>query len=179
MVKVLSFRFQQCFGPFSLWLVEESSETRFSGHLFNDIFRSPWVRKNIRYEGYIFWKVLKIESIFRKLKRKLETIFRFCDNCIWKCCDKLSLLKREYLLSDVNGLRNSPGILHIIRETFWTGIAFAGINKYGKGAVVQLWTVFWPVYHVTYRRVLLKLTVLDLYVTTFFGVRQFKNTFKL
>ena len=66
-----------------------------------------------------------------------------------------------------------------LRETFSTKIVFTGINKYGKGAVVQIWTVFWPVSHVTCGRVLWNGTFLDIYLTTFFRVRKFNNTFKL
>ena len=44
---------------------------------------------------------------------------------------------------------------------------------------MQLWPVFWRVYNVTCRRVLGNENFLDIYLTTFFGVRKFKNTFKL
>ena len=39
-----------------------------------------------------------------------------------------------------------------LRETFATLIACTWINKYGKGAVVHISTVFWPVYHVISQR---------------------------
>ena len=35
----------------------------------------------------------------------------------------------------------------LLRETFSNSIAFALINKYAKGAVVQISAVFGPVYH--------------------------------
>ena len=89
-----------------------------------------------------------------KIKKKWENVFRFWDNCIWKCCYKLSLLRREYLLSAVNGLANSLRTCISVRKAFQTWIAYTGINKSGKGAVVKLWTVFLPVYHVTSQRVL-------------------------
>ena len=41
----------------------------------------------------------------------------------------------------------------LLRETFSNSIAFALINKYSKGAVVQILTVFVPLYHVAFRRV--------------------------
>ena len=41
MVKVLSFRFQQCFGPFTMLLVERSFETRLFRKLSNTVFPSP------------------------------------------------------------------------------------------------------------------------------------------
>ena len=40
-------------------------------------------------------KAFKMESKFRKCKKNRENIFRFCDYCIWKCCYKMSLLRRE------------------------------------------------------------------------------------
>ena len=41
-----------------------------------------------------------------------------------------------------------------LREAFSTLIVFKGINKCGEHAVVQIVTVFWPVYHVTCPRFL-------------------------
>ena len=41
MVKVLSFRFQQCFGPFTMLLVERFFETRLFRKLSNTVFPSP------------------------------------------------------------------------------------------------------------------------------------------
>ena len=40
-----------------------------------------------------------------------------------------------------------------LRETFSTSVSFAEINKYGKGASVQLLIVFRPVYHVRCQKV--------------------------
>ena len=100
----------------------------------------------------------KIESKFRKWKKKSENIFRFWDNCIWKFCYKLYLVRKEYLLSAVSWLKNSPKILHIPQRDFSTWNAFTGINKFGKGAVVEIWTVIRRGYHVTYPRVLWKRT---------------------
>ena len=39
-----------------------------------------------------------------------------------------------------------------IRETFSNSIALPVLNKYDKGALVQISTVFGPVYHVACRR---------------------------
>ena len=41
-----------------------------------------------------------------------------------KCCYKLSLLRKEYLLLAVNGLTNSPNILHITKKDFFYGNCF-------------------------------------------------------
>ena len=49
-------------------------------------------------------------------KKNTENIFRFSDKCIRKCCNKLPLLRREYFSSAVNGLTNSPKILHMTQR---------------------------------------------------------------
>ena len=69
-----------------------------------------------------FLKMFKIEFKFRNSKKKKknsEKFFRFLDNCIWKCCNKLPLLRREYLSSAVNALRKSSQILHITKKHFF------------------------------------------------------------
>ena len=60
-------------------------------------------------------------------------------------------------------------------ETFSNSTAFTVINEYGKGVAVQIWTVFGPIYHVACGRVLWNGNFLDIYLTKFFGVRNFGN----
>ena len=91
----------------------------------------------------------------------------------------MPLLRREYLPSAVNRLKTVLRFCISLGETFETWMSFTGINKYGKFVVVLLWTVFWPAYHVTCQRVLWNGTFLDIYLTTFFKVRKFKNLLKL
>ena len=50
MGKGLSFSFEQCFGQFSMLLVQGSSETRLLRHLSKNVFRSPQVQKYIPFE---------------------------------------------------------------------------------------------------------------------------------
>ena len=47
------------------------------------------------------------------------------------------------------------------------------ISKYGNSAVVQMATLFEPIYHVACQRVPLKRDLLDIYLATFSGVRNF------
>ena len=55
-----------------------------------------------------------------KLKKKeWEKGFRFWDKQIWKSCNKLYLLGREYLSSVFNALRNTSKILHISQRVFF------------------------------------------------------------
>ena len=102
----------------------------------------------------LFLEMLKIESIFRKCEKKWDIIFCFWDICLWKFCKKLPLLRREYLSSAVNGLRKCPKISHITQRDSFDLDYLHRDQKYGKGAVVQISTVFRPVYHVTFKRVL-------------------------
>ena len=64
-------------------------------------------------------KMFKNESKFQKCKKKSKKFFCFLDNCIWKCCNKLPLLRSEYFSSTVNCLTNSPKILHITQSYFF------------------------------------------------------------
>ena len=54
----------------------------------------------------------------KKKKKNGEKVFRFWDNCILKSCNKLPFLRRENLLSVVNGLKKSPKILHVTERAF-------------------------------------------------------------
>ena len=76
------------------------------------------------------------------------------DNSIWNGCVKLSLLRREYLSSVVNGLTNSIKILHSTKIDFFA-FNYLPSDK-GNGAVVQIATVFVAVYSVSCQRVLWK-----------------------
>ena len=74
--------------------------------------------KNTSAMMVIFFLIMfKIESKIRKCKKKLENVFCFWDNWIWKCCYKLSRFRRKYLLSPVNGLTKSPKILISSQES--------------------------------------------------------------
>ena len=59
-----------------------------------------------------------------------------------------------------------------IRETFWKSIACTVINKYSKGAAVQISTMFGLVYHVAFGKDALKKDFLGIDLTSFFGVRN-------
>ena len=56
MAKVLSLRFQQCFGPFTMLLVEGSSERALFRPLSYNVFRSPLAQKYISHEGHLFFE---------------------------------------------------------------------------------------------------------------------------
>ena len=120
MVKVLPFRFQQCFGLFTTLLVTGSSETGLFRRLSKHVFWSPSVQKHISYEGHVFFENVKNWIHIFKIKKKIrQMLFCFWNTCIWRSCNKLSLLRRQYLSSEVNVLTNSPKILHITKRHFF------------------------------------------------------------
>ena len=69
MIKVLSFRCQQCFGQFVMLLVEGPSETRLFRHLSNHVFNRLAMRV------FFFNKMFKTESKRRKCKTKNKKLF--------------------------------------------------------------------------------------------------------
>ena len=100
-------------------LLEEGSSERDFWHTYLATYFGIGKFKNISAMMVIFFKKNFItESKFRKCKIKLENIFRFWDKCVWKCCNKLPLLRRNYLSSAVNGLTSSPKIFHIAQRDF-------------------------------------------------------------
>ena len=138
MVKVLSFTFQHFFGSLTMLLVKGFSETRLFRHL------SDHVSSKLHELGgsSFFWKCSKLNFNLENGKKNWENIFHFWNKCIWKFCNKLSLLGREYLPPTINALTKSPKILYISKRDLSDWSEFSEINKYGNGAVVQLWTVF-------------------------------------
>ena len=121
-------------------------------------------------------KCSKLNLNLGNAKRKSEIIFPFWDNCIWKCCNKLPLLRREYLSSAINELTNSPNILHITQGDFfnltcfqreqWILYMFFCSDFNSASARFSCYLSNEP----------LKLDFLDIYLSTFFGDCRFKNT---
>ena len=62
MVNVLSFNFDQCFGPFTMVFVEGSYKTGHFWHLPKHLFRSPSSQKCITYEG---------DRLFANIQKKI------------------------------------------------------------------------------------------------------------
>ena len=116
MVRVLSLRFQQCFDLFTVLVLKGFPETDILDIYLTAFFGVRKFKNTSTIRVIFFWKMFEIKYKFRKYKKKLKKYFRFWDNCIWKCYYKLSLLRRDYLLSAVNGFTNSPKILHITQR---------------------------------------------------------------
>ena len=155
MVKVLPSIFQECLRRFTMLLLEGSTETELFRDLSSHVFRSPSVQKYISFVGHAFFEIVENWMyILKTRKNNWQKVFCLWDNCIWRCCNKLCLLRREYLSSAVNVLTNSPNSFHITKRDFYNWIYFTVINNFGKGTVVQISKVFRPVHHVTFRRIL-------------------------
>ena len=118
-----------------------------------------------------FLKMFKIESKLRKYKKNLEKIFRF-----WKCCYKLSLLRRKYLLLAVNGLTNSPKILHIIKTDFLTLNCLYWDQQFLERCCRSDFHRVLACLPCPLSKGSLKWEFLDIYLTTYFEVRKFKYT---
>ena len=148
MIKRLALTTSQCFGPFSKFPVDGSSQTGLFRHLSNHVFRGTLFRKFISYESYLFLKGSKFNIDLKNVHKNSENFFCFFDNCIWIVCIELSLLRREYLSSTVNVLRKSLNLSISLRVTFSNSITFTVTCKYSKYAGVEIESVFWPVSHV-------------------------------
>ena len=154
-MNLLLWRFQQCLGLFIILLVDRSCETRPFRELSEHVLCGLQVRKSIiSFEGHVFFKMFKFWSRFQKYSKKSRNCFCFLDICIWIGSLKLSLLRKECLSSTVNVLTNSPKTFVSLRKIFLNSIYLTVINKYDKGTVIWVWTVFRIIYHYTCWRVL-------------------------
>ena len=82
MVRVVRYRFQQCFGPFPMLLVEGSSETGFLDIYLTTFFIVRKFKNTSAMRVIFFLKKFKIESSLGNAKENRDNIFRFLDNCI-------------------------------------------------------------------------------------------------
>ena len=65
-----------------------------------------------------FLKYSKFDVDLKNAQKKSENFFS-CDKCVSIVCIKLSLLRRQYLSSSVNGLIKSLKTLHVIKSYFF------------------------------------------------------------
>ena len=119
MRKVPSSRLQQCLWPFTMLFVEGHSELDFSDIYLITFFGDGNFENTSAMRVIFFWKCSKFNVDFRNEDRNWEKVFYFWDKCIWICCFKLPLLRREYLSSAVNVLTNSLKILHSTKLDFF------------------------------------------------------------
>ena len=146
------------------------------------IFTKPRVSESVKSKIHQLWgssfflEMFKIVSKFTKRKKNSGKIFCFWDNFIWKCCYKYSLLKREYLLSEVNGLRNSPKILHITERDFFNLNCFRRDQSIWQRCCCSAFGSVSALLSIYLSHGPLKPDFLHIYISTSFEVRKFKNT---
>ena len=119
MIKLVWCTFQECFGTFTMLLVEMSSETRLFSDLSDYVFEVCNFGNTKSTRVLIFFKRIKFYCKFQQCSKKFRKSFCFWDNCIWIGIVKLSLLRREYFSFAANMLRSSPKILHVNRRDFF------------------------------------------------------------
>ena len=81
-------------------------------------------------------------------------MFCFWEKCIWIVCIPLCLLLREYLSLAVNVWRKGLENFHVSKSDFCNSITFKVITQDDKVALINIESVFRPVYHVACRDVL-------------------------
>ena len=126
MIKVLWCRFQQCFGTFTILLVEASSEMGLFRHrsVYVFVFRNL-ENKKCRRVIFFFKMFLKFNLDFKKAAKNWEKLFCSWDNWICIGIVKMSLLRIGYFSLAANVLTSSLKILHVNkRDVFqlsWLG----------------------------------------------------------
>ena len=154
MIKALSLRSNQIFGPFTMSPLENSSQTRVFRHLSKHVFCGRQLWKYISYEGIFFWKCSKFNADWKNEPKNWEKMFSFWDKCIWLVCIHLSLLIRVHLSQAVIVLRKGLKNFHVSMSDLCYSITFTVITQDDKRALIKIESAFCPVYHVACREVL-------------------------
>ena len=123
-----------------------------------------------------FWKCSEFDVDLKNAHKNSEKGFCFSDKCIWIVCIELSLLRREYLSWVVNVLTESLETFHITTSDFFR------LNYLHSHQWIWKKRYRWEWISVLVRLPCslsmghLKRDFLDIYLTTFFGVRNFGNS---
>ena len=119
MIKVLSCKFEQFLGPFTMLLVEMSSETKLFRHLSNHVFGVRIFGNTKSMRVAFLSKFSKINAALKNAAKSFKKVFCFMDNCIWTGIIILKILRTGYLLSSANVLTSSPKIWHVNQRNFF------------------------------------------------------------
>ena len=152
---MLFFRMQQCLGPFTMILVEGSSETGLFRHLSNHLFQESIISEIHRRSGSsFFWKCSKFNKSSEK-QRKNEKKFFVSEILVSELVALNCLYQKENPFHQQSICQQTSLRFYIaLKDTFSKSAIFTVTNKYCKGPVVQNGTVFVPVFHVSSGRVL-------------------------
>ena len=123
-----------------------------------------------------FWKCSKLNLILENAKTNSANIFPFWDNWIWKCSYKVSRLKRKYLSYAINALTNSPKNFHIIQTDFFQLSCLYTDQQILERCDRSDFKSVSARLPCHLSKGPLKWEFLDIYLTTYSGVRKFKNT---
>ena len=118
LIKVLWYRFEQCFGMFTVLLVIGFSQS------FLDIYLTTFLDSLISKlqnlcESSFFSKYWKFTLDFKNTAKRREKVSCFWDNCFSIGIVKLSLLRTRYFSSAGNVLTSSPKIWHVKNRDFF------------------------------------------------------------
>ena len=122
-----------------------------------------------------FLQMFKISCTFRKSKKKFRKAFCFWDNCVRIGCVKLCLLRREYWSSAVNVLTNTYKALHLIKTDFFRLNYLQSDHWIWQRCCGSDHNSVWTRLPCCQSKGPLKQDFLDIYLTTFFGVRNLWN----
>ena len=123
-----------------------------------------------------FSKGSTINVDLKNAHKNSEKLFCFSDEIIWIVCIELSLLRRVYLSSLVNYVTKSLKTLHLPNSDFFQLNFFLSNQWIWERCWRWEWISFsarWPCF---VWRGHLKRVFLGIYLTTFFGVRNFRNS---
>ena len=119
-IKIIWYRFEQHYGPFTMSIVEESSEIALFRHLSNHVFAVRKFGNTKSMRIIVFFQNFQELIIFLKKQKKIEKkFFCFWDNCIWIGIFNLSLLGKGYISSASNVLTSSPETSHANKRDFF------------------------------------------------------------
>ena len=124
---------------------------------------------------FLVWKYSKIDGDFKNGAENLEKVFCFLDNCVWIGWGTFYLLRRKYLSSAVNVLTNSSKISDITKRDVFQ-IYFPHTDKmiWLKCCRADL-SSLWDRLACWLSNRVLKRGVLDIFLITFFAIRNFGN----
>ena len=112
MIKVLWWRFHQCFSTFTMLLIKESSQTRLFTRLSNHVCGVPNFGNTKALTVIFFSKYSKFKVDFKKAEKSWGKLSCFWDNWIWIGIVKLSVLRRGHYSSAGIALTSTPKVLN-------------------------------------------------------------------
>ena len=116
MIKIMLCRFQQCFGTFTMFLVEGSSERRVLDIYLTTFSESVISEIQNQWRLSFFSKYLKFIVNFKNAAKKWAKLFYIWDNWIWIGTVKFSVLRTGYFSSTASVLTSSPKIWHVMKR---------------------------------------------------------------